>query len=113
MEERLNTRRAKNLVLIPWLSLPAVLISQVALWERMPSEIAVQFTTSGQAVTLMSRAGFLLFSIITLLVVLVLCTWKLRKADDRSYSGVLLRYYFTVIVMVLIYFGVLIYNVYN
>lgn len=104
--------RAQKLVLIPWLSLPIVLISQAALWDRMPPAIAVHFTSSGRPVTLMSRAGFLLFSIITLLIVLVVCSWKLRKADDGSSSGMLLRYYFTVIVMVFIYAGVLICNVY-
>jgi hypothetical protein len=108
----MKTRRAQNLVLIPWLSLPTVLISQIALWDRMPPEIAVHFTTSGRPVTLMGRAGFLLFSIITLLIVLVICTWKLRRAADRSSPRGLLRYYFTVIVMVLIYFGILIHNVY-
>ena len=108
----MKTRRAQSLILIPWLSLPLVLISQLALWDRMPREIAVHFTLSGRPVTLLSRVGFLLFSITTLLVVLAVCTWKLRKADERSSSGILLRYYFTVIFMVLIYFGVSVYNAY-
>lgn len=107
----MKTRRAQNLILTPWLSLPIVLISQVALWDRLPPEIAVHFTAAGRPVTSMSRAGFLLFSIITLLAVLAVCTWQLRQADERRSSGVLLRYYFTVMVMVLIYVGVLIYNV--
>jgi hypothetical protein len=104
--------RAQKLILIPWLSLPAVLFSHLSLWGSMPPEIAVHFTASGRPVTLLSRAGFLLFSLAVLLVVLVTCTLKFRKAGDTDSSGGLLRYYFTVIVMLLIYFGVLIYNVY-
>ena len=105
-------RRAQKLILIPWLSLPAVLFSHLALWSNMPPAIAVHFTASGRPVTLLSRAGFLLFSITTLLVVLAVCTWRLRQGKDGASARGLLRYYFAVTVMVLIYFGVLIYNVY-
>lgn len=105
-------RRAQKTILIPWLSLPAVLFSHLALWGSMPPRIAVHFTAAGRPVTLLSRAEFLLFSVATLFVVLAFCTWRLRGAGDGGRAGALLRYYFTVAVMVLIYIGVLAYNVY-
>jgi cellulose synthase/poly-beta-1,6-N-acetylglucosamine synthase-like glycosyltransferase len=107
----MGSRRAQKLILIPWLSLPAVLFSHLALWGRMPPDIAVHFTSSGGPVTLLSQAGFLLFSVGTLLAVLLACTWRLRNPAGRDATGTLLRYYFAVAVMVFIYFGVLIYNV--
>ncbi|HLL75663.1 MAG TPA: hypothetical protein VK421_10405 [Pyrinomonadaceae bacterium] len=108
----MDARRARRLALIPWLSLPAVLVSHAALWGKMPPEIAVHFTPSGRPVTSVSRAGFLLFSVAALLAVLVVCTWKLRRPGGADSARLLLRYYFTVAAMVLIYFGVLIYNAY-
>ena len=75
-------------------------------------QLAVHFTPSGRPVTLSSPAVFLLLSIVTLLVVLLVCPSKLREPGAGDSLRTLLRYYFTVAVMVLIYFGVLIYNVY-
>ena len=95
---------------VPWLSLPVVLVSYLALWERLPAAIAIHFTFSGRPVTFISRPGFLLFTVITLLIVLLVCTWRLsRQASDNPARG-LVRYYFTIIAMVLIYFGILLYN---
>ena len=106
-------RREQKLILLPWLSLPAVLLSYLALWRFMTSEIAVHLTASGVPVTLSSHAGFLIFSVAILLLVLVICTWRLRKAGARDSSRLVLRYYFTVIALVLIDNGILIYNVYG
>ena len=106
----MGARRAQKSVLIPWLSLPAVLVSHLALWGSMPPRIAVHFTAAGRPVTLLSRAEFLLFSVAALFVVLTICTWRLREAGDSGRAGALLRHYFTVVVMVLIHFGVLAYN---
>lgn len=107
----MGARRARKSVLIPWLSLPGVLFSHLALWDSLPPRIAVHFTAAGRPVTLLGRAELLLFSVATLFVVLAFCTWRLREAGDGGRVGALLRYYFTVVVMVLIHFGVLAYNV--
>ena len=77
----------------------------------MPPDVAVHFTLSGRPVTLLSRAGFLLLSVATLLAVLLTFTWKLRRPDDANAHRTLLRYYFAVAAMLLIYFGVLTYNI--
>jgi hypothetical protein len=105
-------RRTQNLILLPWLSLPAIALGFLALWHSMPAQIAVHFTSAGDPVTALSRQGFLLFSLATLLLVLTICTWRLVKTEARNSSRLLLRYYFTVIALVLIDTGILIYNVY-
>ncbi|HEX8283465.1 MAG TPA: hypothetical protein VF588_08925 [Pyrinomonadaceae bacterium] len=107
----MEVRRARKLSLLPWLSLPAVLLGQLALWGRTPPDVAVHFTPAGRPVTLMSRAGFLLLSVAVLLALLIAGTRKLRASDGGNTPRTLLRYYFAVAVVVLIYFGLLIYNV--
>src|SRR5215207_9590065 len=100
----MKARRSQNLTLFPWLSLPAVLISHLALWGRMPADVAVHLTPAGRPVTLVGPAGFLLLSVALLLAVLLAFTWRLRGAKDGGAARLLLRYYFTVAAMVLIYF---------
>jgi hypothetical protein len=106
----MNAKVSRKLMFAPWLSLPVVLFSYLAAWWRLPAAIAIHFTFSGRPVTFISRTGFLLFTVLTLLLVLLVCTWRLSKQTSVNPARWLLRYYFTVIVMVLIYFGILIYN---
>lgn len=87
-----------------------LLISYLALWRRIPDEIAVHFTASGRPVTSMSRSAYLLLSMAALLVVLLAGTWRLWNSDERNVARTLLRYYFAVSVMVLISVGILVYN---
>ena len=106
----MNVNRFHNLVLVPWLSLPIVLASYLLLWSRIPSEIAVHFTSSGNPVTLMSRERALLFDLIILLIVLSLGSWKLWK-HDNSPERILVRYYFAIGALSIIFLGILFYNI--
>lgn len=106
----MTVNRLRNLVLIPWLSLPIILASYLLLWSRIPLEIAVHFTSSGKPVTLMSRGHALLFDLITLLIVLSICSRKLRKHNDNP-ERILVRYYFGIGAMTIIFLGILLANV--
>jgi uncharacterized membrane protein len=105
-----NVNRFRDLVLVPWLSLPIISASYLLLWRRIPSEIAVHFTSSGNSDTLMSREQSLLFDLIALLIVLSICSWKLWKRDNNP-VGILVRYYSAIVAMTIIFLGVLLYNI--
>ena len=104
----MGVKRSRNLILIPWLSLPIMLASYLLLWNRMPSEIAVHFTSSGKPVTLMSRGQSLLFDLVTLLIVLSICSWKLWQSNNHPER--ILGYYFAIVAMTIIFLGILLYN---
>jgi uncharacterized membrane protein len=106
---RMSVNRLRNLILIPWLSLPIMLASYVLLWNRMPSEIAVHFASSGKPDTLMSREQSLLFDLITLLIVLSICSWKLW-GRGRHPERALVGYYFAIVAMTIIFLGILLFN---
>jgi len=105
-----NVNHLRPLVLLPWLSVPIILASYLLLWSRIPAEIAVQFTASGQPVTFMSRAQALLFSLITLLLVLAICSWQLWRREHNP-ERILVRYYVAIVAMTIIYLGILLYNI--
>ena len=106
----MSVNRLRHLVLIPWLSLPIILAGYLLLWHRMPSNIAVHFTSSGSPVTLMSREQALLFSLTTLLLVLSICSWKLWRRNNHP-ERILVRYYFAIVAMTIIFLAVLLYNI--
>ena len=107
----MNINNHRNLVLIPWLALPIVLASYLLLWAKIPLEIGVHFTFSGDFVTSMSRAGYLLFCFITLLLVLSICSWKVSRSNKPN--RLLVRYYFAIIALTIIFLGILFYNIYR
>lgn len=103
-------KRLRNLILIPWLSVPIILASYLLLWNRMPSEIAVHFSLSGDRVTLMSRTQSLLFDLIILLLLLTIGSWILLKRKINP-ERILVRYYFAIVVITIISLAVLLYNI--
>ena len=103
-------KRLHNLILIPWLSVPIVLASYLLLWNRIPSQIAVHFTASGDPVTLMSRTQSLLFDLITLLLLLTIGSRILLKRNINP-ERILVRYYFGIVAMTIIFLAVLLYNI--
>ena len=107
----MNVNHFRNLILIPWLSLPVVLTSYLLFWNRMQSKIAVHFTSSGNPVTLMSREQSLLFDLITLLLVLSICSWQLWRRKDNNSQRTLVRYYFAAVTMTIIFLGILLPNI--
>lgn len=102
-------KRLHNLILIPWLSVPIILASYLLLWNRIPSEISVHFTASGDPVTLMSRTHSLLFDLIALLLVLTIGSRILWKRNINL-ERILVRYYFGIVAMTIIFLAVLLYN---
>jgi hypothetical protein len=103
-------KRLRNLILIPWLSLSTILASYLLVWNRIPPEIAVHFTPSGIPVTSMSRTQSLLFSLITLLLILSVCSWILLKRRSNP-ERILVRYYFAIVAMTIIFLAVLLCNI--
>jgi uncharacterized membrane protein len=105
----MSVNHSRNLILFPWLSLPIMLASYLLLWNSMPSELAVHFTSSGKPVALMSRGQSLLFDLITLLIVLSICSWKLWQRHNHP-QRILVGYYFAIVAMTIIFLGILLYN---
>ena len=106
----MEDKRLHNLILIPWLSVPIVLASYLLLWNRIPSQIAVHFTASGDPVSLMSRTQSLLFDLITLLLVLTIGSRILLKRTFNL-ERILMRYYLGIVAMTMIFLAVLLYNI--
>jgi uncharacterized membrane protein len=105
----MGINRSRNLILIPWLSLPIMLASYLLLWNRLPSEIAVHFTSSGKPDSLMSRGQSLLFDLITLLIVLSIGSWKLWPRNHHP-ERILIGYYFAIVTMTIVFVGIMVYN---
>ena len=97
----MEDKRLRNLILIPWSSVPIIMASYLFFWNRMPSEIAVHFSLSGNPVTLMSRTQSLLFDLITLLLLLTIGSWILLKRNINP-ERILVRYYFAIVAMTII-----------
>src|ERR1044072_3099043 len=109
---KMNINHFRRLALIPWLSVPTVLASYVLLWHRLPPEIAVQFTYSGSTVSSFTREQSLWFSLISLLFVLSICTWRIWRRSDNS-RRIFVRYYFAIATMTIIFLGILFHNIYR
>lgn len=105
-------KNARNLTFIPWLSLPILIGSYLLLWNRLPPEIGVHFTFSGYAVTSVSRVQSLSFSLLTLLIVLSIFSWRMLTRNDHS-ARVLVRYYFAIAALTIIFLAILLYNIYR
>lgn len=106
----MESHRLRNLILIPWLSLPIILVSYLLLWSRIPSEMAVHFSLSGRPDTLMSRSQSLLFDLITLLLILTVGSSLLMKRNT-NHARVLVGFYFAISAVTIIYLALLLYNI--
>jgi hypothetical protein len=105
----MEDKRLRNLILIPWLSVPIIMAGYLFLWNRMRPEIAVHFPLSGNPVTFMSRTQSLIFDLITLLLLLTIGSWILSK-PKRNTARILVRYYFAIVAMTIIFLAILLYN---
>lgn len=108
----MNFKNARNLIFIPWLSLPIIVGSYALLWDRLPREVGVHFTLSGDAVTSVTRVQSLSFSLLTLLIVLSIFSWRMLKRNDHS-ARVLVRYYSAIAALTIIFLAILLYNIYR
>ena len=107
----MNDKRRRALILLPWLSLPVVVVSFLVLWERVPERLAVHFDSSGAANGWMSRWQFLAFSVGVLVFLIANFSWKLLSGRDDG--NVLLRmiyYYAGTIIVTGVLLAVLKYN---
>lgn len=64
-------------ILLPWISLPLLLITYLAWWNKLPPVLAVHFGTSGTPNSFMSREASLAFDVVILLILLVACSRRL------------------------------------
>jgi len=108
----MNFKDIRSLALVPWLSLPIILATYLLLWVRLPPEIGVHFTFSGIPVTSVSRERALLFNLTTLLLVLSVCSWRIWNGNVNI-KRILLRYYFAIVTLTIIFLGILLYNIYH
>jgi uncharacterized membrane protein len=106
----MESHRLRNLILIPWLSLPITLASYLLLWTHLPSEIAVHFSFSGGPVTSMSRSQSLLFDLITLLLILTVGSLMPSKRKTNRVR-VLVGFYFGISAVTIISLSLLLYNI--
>ena len=99
--------------LLPWLSVPIVLLAYLVHWTKLPAELIVHWTLGGRPETgfLMGRGQTLLMGIFGLLVILGLYSWKIRDSDGNNLRGTLLRYYLATGVMTMSCLGIALYNV--
>ena len=107
----MNDKTLRALVLLPWLSLPVVLVTFYALGDRVPERLAVHFDTSGEVNGWMSRWQFFAFSVGLLLVLLVSLGWKLRAGRaDASFYVRMISYYAGTLILTGVVLFVLKYN---
>ncbi len=104
---------AKNwriLVLLPWLALPLVLGCYAVLWPRLPTELAVQFNSSGEVTNSLGRIPSLLLDAAILLFVLTKFTLRLWGENGRGMRAVMLTYYVAIIFITTIFLLILKFN---
>jgi uncharacterized membrane protein len=99
------------LLLLPWLSLPLVAAVYLLLWDRIPERLAVHFDLSGTPTDWMTRGQSLVFDLAILLFILIVSTLKLRSQSQREQHSGLLIQNASVLFVVLIFLGLLKYNI--
>src|SRR5918993_1611330 len=80
----MTDRTRSLLVLLPWLSVPAVVAGFVATWQRLPQRLAVHFDGGGAPDGWMSRWQFVAFAVGVLVFVLANFTWKLLSGREAE-----------------------------
>ena len=98
------------IILLPWLALPLLVSCYVALWPRLPAELAVQFDSSGAVTNSLGRTTSLLFDAVVLLLVLGQFTLKLWGAGGRGQRAVVATYYLAVAFIMVIFLAILKFN---
>jgi len=107
----MKSSTTRLLTILPWLSLPLVVLVHLLLWERIPERLAVQFDTNGAVTNWLTRGQSLAFDLAVLLVVLVTSTFKLRRqGQDEQLSGLVIQNA-AVVFVTLVFFGLLKYNI--
>ena len=97
----MTDRTRSLLVLLPWLSVPAVAALFAATWHRLPPRLAVHFDGGGAPDGWMSRRQFVAFAVGVLVFVLANFTWKLLSGRDAEKFNVRLLFYYAGTVLLL------------
>ena len=105
----MNITDSRKLILIPLALFAGRPGGLWLLWNSIPTDLTVHFSPTGDPVTLMSRVASLLFSIAALLLVLSIYSWRLGRHEANP-TRALVRYYFTVSLMTIIFFAILLAN---
>ncbi|HEX7313950.1 MAG TPA: hypothetical protein VF297_08505 [Pyrinomonadaceae bacterium] len=107
----MKTTNARLLLLLPWLSPPVLAGAYLLLWDRIPERIAVQFDSSGAVTNSMTRGQSLAFSLAVLVFIIVMSTFRLRRRERDEQTSGLLILNASVFFVMLIFFGLLKYNI--
>jgi hypothetical protein len=89
----MTDRTRSLLVLLPWLSVPAVAALFAATWQRLPERLAVHFD-GGAPDGWMSRWQFVAFAVGVLIFVLANFTLKLLSGREAEKFNVRLLFYY-------------------
>lgn len=107
----MNDKTWRILLLLPWLALPLLLGCYALLWPRLPSELAVQFHTSGAVTNTLGRTTSLLLDSAILLFVLGRFTLKLwNPHGGRGVRAGVLTYYAATIFITAVFLATLKFN---
>src|SRR5918993_3104654 len=101
----MTDRTRSLLVLLPWLSVPAVVAGFVATWQRLPQRLAVHFDGGGAPDGWMSRWQFVAFALAVLVFLLANFTWKLLSGHEAEKFLVRLLFYYAGTIIVLVVFA--------
>lgn len=93
-------------ILLPWISLPLLVVTYLAWWNRLPPQLAVHFGVNGTPNTFMSRGASLGFDLLILLILLGGCSRRLWL-QSRYPSVRSLAFFYVVIAGVTIIFWLL------
>lgn len=108
----MTDRTRSLLVLLPWLSVPALAALFAATWQSLPRRLAVHFDGGGAPDGWMGRWQFVAFAAGVLALLLSNFTWKLlsgREAD--KFLVRLLFYYAGTIILLGVFASILRHNV--
>ena len=94
-------RTRSLLVLLPWLSVPALVAGFAATWQMLPPRLAVHFDAGGAPNGWMSRGQFAAFAVVILVFVLANFTLKLFSGREAEKFNVRLLFYYAGTVIVL------------
>jgi hypothetical protein len=97
-------------ILLPWISLPLLVIAYLTWWNSLPPQLAVHFGPDWTPNTHMSREVSLGFDVFTLLVLLSAGSRRLWRERRYPSVGLLVFFYVVIAVVNIIFWLLLRYN---
>lgn len=106
----MSVKRWCTMLWLPWASLPLLLCAYALVWERLPVQLVVQVSTSGEATNIMSKRASLALDAAILLFILGSFTFKLSRSEGERAAATALPYYFAVLVVLAVFLWTLWFN---